>query len=51
MDAGVGSAGAVVVEEFDIATFVGLSDFFFEEFSVAAGEAFFGRRPGFVASR
>ncbi len=39
------------MEEFEIAAFVGLGDFLFEEFSVAPGEAFFGRRPGSATGR
>ena len=46
MNAGVGGFGAVVVEEFEVAAFVGLGDFVFEEFTVTTGVAFFGRIPG-----
>lgn len=51
MNSGLGSAGSVVVEEFEIAAFIGLGDFLFEEFSVAAGESFFGRSPGGATGR
>ena len=49
MNAGIGSAGSVVVEEMKVAAFVSLRDFLFEKFAVAAGEAFFRRRPGGLA--
>jgi len=39
------------VEEFKIAAFVGLGNFLFEEFSVAPGETFFGRRPDSATGR
>lgn len=49
MNAGIGCAGAIIVEEAEVAAFVGLGDLVLEEFSISARVVFFGRSPGSAA--
>ena len=46
-----GRFGTVAVEEAEVAAFVGLGDFVFEELAVTTGVAFFGRGPGGASGR